>query len=369
MSLCLPKESELKDKQKEVLNLPVTDSYLVVGGPGTGKTVLAIYRAMRAIKESSYKPVILLVYNNPLKEYISSSLKQLKIYNIDVSTYHQWIFDIYREYQFGTVPKDGSDFNWNRVVSAISRIGKKYFNIIVDEAQDFPVPLIDLLKRVSENRTFFIDPNQAIEEGKTNVSDFTRNMFTPDKVIKLTKGFRITKEISDFASLFCTKDKPPVSLGHGRKPVAIKCASGNFESLNALMEGIILRYPEKNIGIITNSRMITKVYEYLKEKLPPEIPVLMHKPMTAHKLTFSISGVKIVSFGTMKGLEFDVVIIPLFDKIDSHKDDFIDYNRVYVAATRTLGELYLLYWNETTYPKKIDTMSKLLANRKLLEWR
>ena len=51
MSLYLPKESDLKDKQKDVLNLPVTDNYLVVGGPGIGKTVMAIYRAMKAIEE------------------------------------------------------------------------------------------------------------------------------------------------------------------------------------------------------------------------------------------------------------------------------------------------------------------------------
>ena len=44
-------------------------------------------------------------------------------------------------------------------------------------------------------------------------------------------------------------------------------------------------------------------------------------------------------------------------------------NRIYVAVTRTLGDLYLFYWNETTYSNKIDTMSKILNNRKLLEWR
>lgn len=369
MSLYLPKESELEKKQKDVLNLSIKDNFLIVGGPGTGKTVLAVYRAKKAINESQYKPVLLLVYNNPLKEYISASLKQLKMTNIDVSTYHQWIFDIYKEYQLGTVPKVGNDFNWDRVVPAISRIGKKYFHIIVDEAQDFPVPLVDLLKRVSENRTFFIDPNQAIEEGKTNASEFLRSLFTPDKVRELSKNFRNTKEIRDLASLFCIKDEPPISSESGRKPVAIKCNPGNFDSLNALMMGIIKRYPGKNIGIITNSRMLTKVYDYLKKNLPTEIPVQMHKSQTAHRINFSKAGVKVVSFGTMKGLEFDAVLIPLFDKIDSHNDDIIDNNRIYVAVTRTLGDLYLFYWNETTYSNKIDTMSKILNNRKLLEWR
>lgn len=369
MSLCLPKESELDKNQKAVLDLPVTDNYLVVGGPGTGKTVLAVYRAKKAIEESSYKPVLLLVYNNPLKEYISASLKKLKISNIDVSTYHQWIFDVFREYQFGSVPKEGSDFNWDRVVPAISRIGEKYFHIVVDEAQDFPVPLINLLKRVSENRTFFIDPNQAVEEGKTNVSDFMKKLFTSDKIIELSKNFRNTKEIRDLASLFCLNGKPPISSRSGRKPVAIKCTSGDFDGLNVLMAGIIKRHSGKNIGIITNSRMLTRVYDYLKDTLSEEIPVQLHKSQTSHRINFSKPGVKVVSFGTMKGLEFDVVLIPLFDKIDSHHDDIIDNNRVYVAVTRTLGDLYLLYWNETTSPKKIDTMSKLFANRKLIEWR
>lgn len=368
MSIVLPTENELSDRQKEILSLPVTDSYLVKGGPGTGKTVLAIYRAKRAVEQSSYKPVIMLVYNNPLKGYISAALRQSKIYNVDVSTYHQWIYNMYWEYQLGAVPKFEESFKWDKVVKAISGIGKKYAHIVVDEAQDFPVPLIKLLKMISENYTFFIDPDQAIEEGKTDVPEFIRNLLLSDKVETLSRNFRNTYEVRKVASLFCLNDEPPFPSRSGKKPIAIRCNKNDFDDLNSRMAEIILKNAYKNIGIITASKMKNNVYKYLKTHLPEEIPVQIHIPRADQKINFSLPGVKIVTFGTMKGLEFDIVIIPLFDCIKSTEDKVIDYNRIYVAITRTLSDLYLLYWKDKSYPDKIDTMSKLFENQELFEW-
>ena len=366
-SMLFPEDTDLTESQRDILELPINDDFMIVGGPGTGKTVMAVYRAKRAVEESDYKPVLLLVYNNPLKEYISMALNMIDASNVDVSTYHQWIFDIYREYQFGSVPKVDDEFDWGKVTVAISRIGKRYSHIVVDEAQDFSEPLIKLLNLVSYNHTYFIDPNQSIEEGKTCVVDVIRKFFTSDKVKELNWNFRNTNEIRDLARLFCVKGEPPISIASGKKPVAVRCTPGDFDELNRTMLSYIKRYSGKNIGIITNSRMQTRIYDFLNENLS-HTNVQMHKPQTAHRLNFSKPGVKIVSFGTMKGLDFDVVLIPLFDKIDSHHDEVIDNNRVYVSITRTHGDLYLFYWGDRISSKKIDTMSKLRANSHLLDW-
>ena len=250
-SMLFPDDTDLTESQRDILELPIKDDFMIVGGPGTGKTVMAVYRAKRAVEESDYKPVLLLVYNNPLKEYISMALNMIDASNVDVSTYHQWIFDIYREYQFGSVPKVDDEFDWGKVTVAISRIGKRYSHIVVDEAQDFPEPLIKLLNLVSYNHTFFIDPNQSIEEGKTCVVDVIRKFFTSDKVKELNWNFRNTNEIRDLARLFCVKGEPPISIASGKKPVAVRCTPGDFDELNRTMLSYIKRYSGKNIGIIT----------------------------------------------------------------------------------------------------------------------
>ena len=368
MSLYIPEEFELSERQKDILKLPINENYLITGGPGTGKTVLAVYRAKMAVEASDYKPVLLLVYNNPLKEYISSALKQKFYYNIDVNTYHQWIYDIYREYGFGNVPDAEGEFVWTKVSSAFSRIGKKYSHIIIDEAQDFPIPLLNIIKRASENQTYFIDPNQAIENGKTDVVDFIRGLFLSEKTEELSTSFRITKEVAELAKLFCENGKAPFSIRSGKKPVAVHCPPGDFDHLYKMISGYIRRYEGKNIGIITNPRMRNRAYDYFIEHLPKSFNVQKHSPKTLHKINFSIPGVKIVTFGTMKGLDFDVVMIPLFDKIESHNDKVVDYNRAYVAVTRTHGDLYMFYWGDHTSSNRIDTMSRLYANRSVVDW-
>lgn len=100
--------------------------------------------------------------------FLSTAVKGNYYRNVQVSTYHQWVNDIYSEYRLGYVPKDGSDHDWAAVAAGLSGIGKKYAHVIIDEAQDFPIELLKILKKISDHMTCFIDPNQAIEVGKTD---------------------------------------------------------------------------------------------------------------------------------------------------------------------------------------------------------
>ena len=95
----------------------------------------------------------------------------------------------------------------------------------------------------------------------------------------------------------------------------------------------------------------------------------MHKPKTQNTIDFSKPGVKILSYGTMKGLEFDIVLLPMFDKIEMKENDTVNMNRVYVAVTRPINELYLFYWNEIPSLGKVDTMTALITHRSMVDWR
>jgi superfamily I DNA/RNA helicase len=81
MGLNLPKWEELsRDEQIPIVNLPIGGNYVVVGGPGTGKTVLAIYRAARWRRENeAANKVLFLVYNRTLMQYISDSLNSVQL--------------------------------------------------------------------------------------------------------------------------------------------------------------------------------------------------------------------------------------------------------------------------------------------------
>lgn len=368
MGFKLPNGSDLSEEQLDIINLPTTKDWVIKGAPGTGKTVMAIYRAGQASQASKGKPVLMLVYNNPLMRFLSTAIQGNYYKNVEVLTYHQWVNDIYSEYGLGTIPKDGNEHNWAAISSDLSRIGKKYSHVIIDEAQDFPIDLLKILKSISDHMTCFIDPNQAIEVGKTDTYRAIKTLCV-ESSYKLTKNFRNTKPIRDLSALYCKDGEPAPSSTPGKKPVIIKCASGNFDDQNKKMADIIKRNKEKSIGIIVNPKALNSTFNSMKKLLSSDVIVQMHKPMTPNKIDFDKPGVKILSYGTMKGLEFDIVLLPMFDKIEMQDGGTVDANRAYVAVSRPVNELYLFYWKEKPSSGKINTMTALTNHRDMLDWK
>ena len=201
MGFRLPNGGDLSEEQLDIINLPTTKDWVIKGAPGTGKTVMAIYRAGQASHSSKGKPVLMLVYNNPLMRFLSTAVQGNYYRNVQVQTYHQWVNDIYSEYSLGKIPKDGNDHDWTAIASDLSRIKKKYAHVIIDEAQDFPIELLKILKKLSDHMTCFIDPNQAIEIGKTDTYGAIKALCV-ESPYKLTKNFRNTKGISAIQNLF-----------------------------------------------------------------------------------------------------------------------------------------------------------------------
>ncbi len=368
MGFKLPNGSDLSEEQLDIINLPTTKDWVIKGAPGTGKTVMAIYRAGQASQASKGKKVLMLVYNNPLMRFLSTAIQGNYYKNVEVQTYHQWLNDVYRKNYLGAVPKNGYELIWESVSSDLSRLGKKYAHVIIDEAQDFPIELLKILKKISDHMTCFIDPNQAIEIGKTDTYDAIKALCV-EAPYKLTRNFRNTKPIRDFSALYCKDGEPAPSSTPGKRPAIIKCVSGDFDDLNRKMAEVIRRNKEKNIGIIVNAKSLNRTFESMQSILPSDVNIQMQKTMTTNKIDFDKTGVKIVSYGTMKGLEFDIVLLPLFDKIPMQDGGIVDANRVYVAVTRPINELYLFYWAERSSAGKINTMSAISSHRNMLEWR
>ena len=61
MAFIFPRYSELTDSQRTIINLPLHKNHVVTGAPGTGKSVIAIYRASDMCNAGF--DVLMLVYN------------------------------------------------------------------------------------------------------------------------------------------------------------------------------------------------------------------------------------------------------------------------------------------------------------------
>ena len=361
----LPNGSDLSAEQLDIINLPTKNSYVIQGAPGTGKTVMAIYRAAQLARNHK---VLLLVYNRPLMLFLSTATKGDNFKKCLVSTYHQWLSDFYFDEFKTNYPKfAGYEPDWSKIKSDCLLLGKKYKHIIIDEAQDFPIELISILHKLSESITCFVDPNQAIEPGKTGIVDFIKTLCI-EAPYTLTRNFRNTKQIRDLSVLYCTKGNPSKAYDIGKKPALIRC--NEYEDQTKKMCRIILQNKQKSIGVIVNYENINKTVAELQKEVGTEVDVQYYKSNKDNTLDFeNQDGVRIVTYGTMKGLEFDMVLLPRFEKVKSTGDETTDINRIYVATTRAISELFIFYFNKTITPKWIDTFSPLVNNPQMLDWK
>lgn len=86
-------------------------------------------------------------------------------------------------------------------------------------------------------------------------------------------------------------------------------------------------------------------------------------------IDFEERGVYLLSFNTMKGLEFDGVLIPRCECIKSNDNAILDRNTFYVAATRAREELACFYFDERSSSKYIDVFGPISGHKNVLAWK
>ena len=138
---------------------------------------------------------------------------------------------------------------------------------------------------------------------------------------------------------------------------------------------VIENNQDKSIGIIKNNKYnkMENWYKSINDELKNRginVNVQMYKSIRDkfNKLDFSKDDVKLLSFKTAKGLEFDIVLIPKFDRIFTTGEEAADLNRVYVSMTRAFDELHLFYLTENPKSGYIKTFSKVNTNTNLFTW-
>ena len=147
--------NELVEGEREVVRL--TDGQLgtlnmlrgvrrasIVGGAGTGKTMLAVEKARRLAREGFR--TLLVCFNSPLARMLAAETEATAASTglLTVSTFHQLCEDLGRE--AGTLPPKPANpvppawFNEtlpDALEAAIERDGGRFHAIVVDEGQDF----------------------------------------------------------------------------------------------------------------------------------------------------------------------------------------------------------------------------------------
>lgn len=226
---------------------------------------------------------------------------------------------------------------------------------VIDEAQDFGELNFYVLKKLMPNSTFSIfgDLAQSIYEyrGINNWNEVIDKTFNKQCELKyLKKSYRTTTEIMNSANniirhIGMTESEPVIR--HGVEVNYIKLNNNKIEYVS----NIVNKYLEigyKSIAIICKDCEESNYINYkLKEK------GLNISNITNLDLEYN-GGICTITSYLAKGLEFDGVIIS--DASEGVYDSFkkIDMKILYVAMTRALHELNILYNKELVIPLQKD---------------
>ena len=99
--------------------------------------------------------------------------------------------------------------------------------------------------------------------------------------------------------------------------------------------------------------------------------VFMYKAGRQREISFDNEGIYVLSYNTMKGLEFDEVIMPRFDKVENSGDDETDTNLIYVAISRASHYFFGIYQGMEHHIGYIDVMKPFrngAADKGIVRW-
>ena len=365
----LPGIHDLNKDQDEALALTVEGQHLIVGGPGTGKSVVVLLRARRLVRDDrTYRT---LVYNRLLdhsNRYLFGSDQPFV-----AETWDSWFRRIYRHF-FDTVPthepeKPGGyrPIDWEAVEQQVQSLDIKDQSgkfLLIDEGQDMPPAFYQTLTHLGfENFYVAADQNQQIHPDRCSSRRDIEDILDIKlgATLELKTNYRNTRPIALLAQHFYPDDpgspRPdlPDLLPAAAIPELWTYGTANTATLTAIADNILKlsdRNPRKLIGIITpDNKVRTKFYDALRSANPkldndkPPIQTFFSDQWKLSKLlNFGQGGCMIINAQSCKGLEFDIAILA---DIDQHKpkDPHALKARFYVMVARAREQVMLLRTN------------------------
>jgi superfamily I DNA/RNA helicase len=356
MMFHLPSYSGLTDEQDDILGLPLDSSALITGPPGTGKTIMAIYRA-KLLHEIG-QPTLLLMYGNLLSSYTGGAVKDLGIDGI-VSTYHRWFPKAFSKIYGRQPPRlDHWSYDWNACKEEMLRRPlpePEKRHIIVDEGQDMPPDFYFMLPLMSRSLTILADENQRVTQDQSTLEEILAATGITE-VRSLVQNHRNTREIAQFAATFYTGKRsgiptlPPA--GHGTEAPSLQHHSNLHGTVTE-----IARYeqsrPDATIGVLLPyAKQVKSFYNRLdgKTRNPVEVYLSAAERGRLSLPDLSKPGVKIVSWASAKGRDFDTVFLPELQAVRTDPESEDLRMKLYVLASRARRQLSLMYSGEGRPP-------------------
>jgi len=363
----LPRLDELTKDQRKVLRLNKNGQFLIVGSPGTGKSVVALRRAEKFI---DHKDSLFLTFNHVL----SHATKQLFEGQLNCYTAMSWFYELHWKLVDGKAETFDEDKmpeiephkpDYGEVAKRFKDLNKDFSNyqIIIDEGQDLPPAWYDCLTELGFENFFIVaDQNQQITNEHSSRKELQQELGIESKdVVKLEDNFRNTTPITIFSNYFYTDKNSPKPKIPDRPSTNIPILF-EFEHIDKISEMILDEYhrdPSKLIGFIvpTENKREWYVKTLGRDKVersdsPPLISSYCSEQKGDINIDFSFGGIVVLNDKSVKGIEFDTVFIIIDDFKMINNDIESLQKRFYVMSSRARDKLFL--FKSAVRPSLVD---------------
>lgn len=174
MSLWWARREQLDPHQVELIErLPLRETHLVLGPPGSGKTNILLRRA-QFVRSQNMPNVLVLTFTRSLTEFVKTGCFDAQGREIFpqscVTTLESWIRELYKQHSVPLPPEQPHLVTWKRTLATgameFSRLPRlpRYDTLFIDEAQDLLSEEVQLLQLWSTVLFFVGDDRQKIYE-------------------------------------------------------------------------------------------------------------------------------------------------------------------------------------------------------------
>lgn len=371
----LPGEEDLNKDQDRVLALPEDGQYLIVGGPGTGKSVVALLRVLKFQNNRDDKGIPdyqFLVYNQVLKMatkvLVDQDLQGTKLLSF-IYKLHWYLFkeNMPQREQFKP--------DYDALIKKIDEIEYKEItrHLIIDEGQDMPPKYYEVLQAAGYVNFFIVaDQNQQITDDHSSRQELTDILgLEPKDIIELKVNYRNSHPIAVFSGYFYTDkasprpdlpDRPSLETPILHKGKAI-------DDITTMILREADRDDRKLIGVVVaNDMMRTRYLNSMRDldialdNSRPAISTYSSKDKDKVRIDFSQGGIVVLNDKSIKGLEFDTVYIILDGFKVSNNDQASMKKRLYVMSSRAIEKLTLISTSEN-----LTILSLLPTDKKVMK--
>lgn len=364
----LPAFEDLSKEQDLIYNLDLDGNYLVSGPPGTGKSVMALYRA-QVLTFDDREPAVLM-YSKVLQQYTEQAANVVDVAGY-VTTFHKWFWNFWRTHYRTSPPSmAGSSYenDWPQIVQEFMTKPPELgglADLIVDEGQDLANDFFRISRFVAKNITVFADENQQLFENNTTLREIGTAINAKEHM-ELRRNYRNSAEIASVAAKFYVGTPtgiPTTPQRHGDTPTLRQYAS--VEEFADFVARYAKARSNLTIGIACpNQNIQRRIYRELESrKLALPVQQYISGNRAHNVLDFKSPAVTLVHYRSLKGLEFDTLFVPELQQVTADTTSAPTRMMFYVVMSRARDELHLSWSGLSGMPAIVADLKGLVQEQ------